>query len=304
MIISGFTFARNAVKLGYPVVESIQSILSVCDEFIVALGDGDSDDTTEEAIQAINNPKIRVVKTTWENIDTLRGSVYSVQTNIALNACRGDWCFYLQSDEVVHEKYLDAIGDCCLRHLNDSRIEGLLFRYKHFWGDYDHYMVNHKWYPREIRIVRNNIGVQSIGDAQSFRIGTRKCAVAPVPAEIYHYGYVRDPALMERRNKTIETTYHGAEAVEKKFRNRPEEFDYGSLAHLPVFRDSYPAVMKERIASMDWKHKLQYAGPSRVRHKHDRLKYRILTFLEQRILGGRQVGGYKNYVVVKKRKQV
>jgi hypothetical protein len=41
MKVAGFTFIRNAVKNDYPVVEAITSILSICDEFVVALGNSD-----------------------------------------------------------------------------------------------------------------------------------------------------------------------------------------------------------------------------------------------------------------------
>ena len=44
MKVSGFTFIRNAIKFDYPVVEAIKSILPVCDDFFVAVGN--SDDNT------------------------------------------------------------------------------------------------------------------------------------------------------------------------------------------------------------------------------------------------------------------
>jgi hypothetical protein len=59
MKVSGFTFVKNAVKYGYPVVESIKSILPIVDEFIVCLGD--SEDNTTELIKGINSPKIKII---------------------------------------------------------------------------------------------------------------------------------------------------------------------------------------------------------------------------------------------------
>ena len=56
MKVSGFTFLRNGVKLGYPFVESIRSVLPIVDEFIIALGP--SPDGTEEQIQAIGDPNV------------------------------------------------------------------------------------------------------------------------------------------------------------------------------------------------------------------------------------------------------
>ena len=38
MKVSGFTFIKNAEMLGYPFIESIQSVLPIVDEFIIAVG--------------------------------------------------------------------------------------------------------------------------------------------------------------------------------------------------------------------------------------------------------------------------
>lgn len=301
MKISGFSFARNADTLYYPVAESVRSILPICDEFVIAVGKGADGDRTRDRIEAIGDPKIRIIDTVWEAFDEHSGHIFSRQTDIALAACGGDWCFYLQSDEAVHEKYLPVIRSRCEELLDDASVEGLLFSYKHFWGDYDHFHINHKWYPREIRIIRNNIGVRSWLDAQSFRINGKKVHVADARAEIFHYGWVRPPALMQNKSKEMERAYRSDAATEAMFAGRPPLFDYGPLNKLAVFRESHPAVMRERIARMDWKNQLDYAGTSPARFNHDRLKYRVLTFLEQKILGGRRIGGFKNYKLLPNR---
>ena len=109
MKVGGFTFIRNAVINDYPVVEAITSILPVCDEFIVAIGN--CDDETESLINAINSPKIKIINTIWD--DSLRegGVVFAKQTDIAFNGLSPDvdWAFYIQGDECVHEKYLPLI---------------------------------------------------------------------------------------------------------------------------------------------------------------------------------------------------
>jgi glycosyltransferase involved in cell wall biosynthesis len=300
MSISGFSFARNADKLGYPVAESILSILPVCDEFVVAIGKGDADDKTRLLVESIGSEKIKIIDTEWTDRETLKNAIYSQQTNIALRECKGDWCFYIQADEVLHEKYLETIVRKCELYKNDPEIEGLLFAYRHFWGDYDHYQAGHAWYPNEIRIVRNGIGVESIGDAQSFRIDTRKLRVARAEATMFHYGYVRDSRLMQTRNVEIETTYRGKEETKKLFAKQPKLFDYGTLQNKYVFTGSHPAVLEKRIKSMNWKHLLQYSGKDMTHFHHDKVKYKILSFLEKTLLGGKQIGGYKNYILLKK----
>ena len=107
MKVSGFTFIRNGSVLGYPYLESIRSILPVVDEFIVNVGFS-SDDTLEQ-IKSIGDPKIRVVESAWNENMHDRGFVYAQQTMIAQFNCTGDWAFYIQGDEVVHEDDLPKI---------------------------------------------------------------------------------------------------------------------------------------------------------------------------------------------------
>lgn len=313
MKISGFTFIRNGEKLYYPFRESIESILPICDEFVVAIGKGDDDDHTREMIAAIGSPKIKIIDTVWDTEKWSGGSIYAAETDIALSHCTGDWCFYLQADEVIHEKDLEVIKRRCEQLLDDKRVAGLIFRYKHFWGDYEHYNQSHAWYPNEIRIIRNLPDIHSWVDAQSFRRfddykhphqteGTHKLRVARVDADIYHYGWVRPPRLMRTKQKVMNTAYWGNENTEKKFVEKTVDFDYGPLQKCDVFTGTHPAVMNEIIGKMDWKDQLQYSGdadPNREPHKHERFKYRFLTAIENNLLGGRGIGGFKNYDIVK-----
>jgi hypothetical protein len=295
MKISGFSFARNAETLGYPVAESIRSVLPLCDEFVIAVGKGDPADRTRNLVEEIGSPKVRIVDTEWTDRDRLKSLIYSRQTNIALSQCTGDWCFYIQADEVLHERYLPIIRARCEQLADDSRVEGLLFAYRHFWGDYRHYQDGHEWYPYEIRIVRNRIGVQSINDAQSFRRNDAKLHVAFANATMFHYGWVRHPSLMLRRNREVAVTYNGTDNA--KTATAPESFDFGPLDALPEFTDAHPTVLEKRIAALDWSHLLRRNGPPRTPRRS--IKHRILSAIEKRILGGKQLGGYRNYILMK-----
>ncbi|MEL6134555.1 MAG: hypothetical protein AAFR59_14440, partial [Bacteroidota bacterium] len=169
MRISGFSFAKNAVKLYFPLKQAIESILPIVDEFIVAIGDNDADDATRAEVESIGSPKIRIVDTVWDIEKYPRGTENAHQTDIAKSHCTGDWLFYLQADEVIHERYLPIIKKRCEDLLDDDEVEGLIFDYKHFWGDYDHYHLSHGWYKQEIRIIRNHPDIHSWESAQSFR---------------------------------------------------------------------------------------------------------------------------------------
>jgi hypothetical protein len=312
MNISGFSFVRNGVKLYYPVVEAIKSILPICKEFVIAVGAGDTDDNTRKRIDSIGDPKIKIIDTVWEEQYFKKGVINAMQTDIAQQKCTGDWLFYLQADEVVHEKYLTNIVNRCKELLDNPEVEGLLFRYKHFWGDYDHYHTGHGWYPREIRIIRNLKSIHSWQSAQSFRhfnpydnprqeYGTTKLKVAKVDAEIFHYGWVRPPHLMQNKRRALDSVHWGRKRAEDHYKDAPKYFDYGPLNRLSKFTETHPDVMQEMIAAMDWKDKLQYSGkpnPYRESHKHERMKYRIISKLEKYLLGNRQIGGFKNYKLI------
>ncbi|MBN1423451.1 hypothetical protein JXA88_02740 [Candidatus Fermentibacteria bacterium] len=313
MKISGFSFVRNGLKLYYPVVESILSVLPIVDEFVVAVGRGDPEDTTRDAIAAIESDKVRIIDTVWDEKLFEKGIINSVQTDIAKDACSGDWLLYLQADEVVHETYLPVIQQRCQELLGRHEVEGLLFRYTHFWGDYEHYHVSHGWYPHEIRIIRNRPDIHSWQSAQSFRRfdfyqgprqpkGHHKLKVAAVDAEIYHYGWVRPPHLMTSKSRALTTLHRGVAWRDRVPAEEERPFDYGPLDRLAVFTGAHPKVMAGMIGRMDWRDRLQYSGspdPRRVPHKHERAKYRFLTFLERRILRGRQIGGFHNYVLLR-----
>lgn len=288
MRISGFTFVRNAIDLYYPVVESITSILPICDEFIVAAGD--STDGTTELIRSIGDPKIKIIDTIWDRSQFVGGATNAQQTNIALNACTGDWAFYVQADEVVHEDDLPVLVESMRNALDDRRVEGLLFDYLHFYGDYDHCQISHGWYRREVRVVRAGIGVQSWRSAQGFRRNAEKLHVSASGGRIFHYGWVRPPQRMTRKTHSFVTLHRGQQAADASIPDRDSEFDYGRMYGRVPFTQSHPAVMRARIAAKDWE-----VRPGKSIQRHDKLSIRLLTFLEQRILGF-YLGENRNYI--------
>ncbi|MBI9072002.1 MAG: glycosyltransferase [Melioribacteraceae bacterium] len=314
MKISGFSFVRNGISLYYPIVEAVKSILPIVDEFVIAIGKSSEGDNTREQIAAINDPKIKIIDTVWEEKYFKRGIINSIQTDIAMKECTGDWLFYLQADEVVHEKYLNNIVKRCEELKDDDDVEGLLFRYKHFWGDYKHYHTGHGWYPNEIRIVKNKPEIHSWQSAQSFRkfeyydnprqeAGHSKLKVATVDAEVYHYGWVRPPHLMQNKKRALDSVHWGLNRAKDHYEKAPTEFDYGSLDLLGEFNDTHPEVMAEMISKFNWDEKLQLSGkPNKYRepHKHETMKYRFISFVEKYLNGGKNIGGFRNYILLDK----
>lgn len=311
MKISGFSMAKNAQKLGYPVKEAVLSLLPIVDEFVIAIGNCDNDDKTRSLIEEIHDDKIKIIDTVWNIEKYPRGMEHAHQTDLAKNACSGDWLFYIQADEIVHEKDHPEITKRCNELIDDLEVEGLLFNYIHFWGDYDHYHFSHGWYKNEIRIIRNNPDIHSWESAQSFRKiphfdgidyrvqeNTYKLKVARVNADIYHYGWVRPPSIMKRKSIAFATIHHGKSKVEKLIEKKYFEFDYGDLSKLQNFKGTHPRVMNNRISEFNWADQLNKSTKKRPKFKHEKFKYRFVTFLENKIFR-RPLFEFKNYIWVK-----
>lgn len=252
MKVSGFTFIRNAIKYDYPIKEAILSILPLCDEMIVAVGN--SDDETLALVESIS-PKIKIIHTTWDDSMREGGRVLAIETDKAFQAISkdSDWAFYIQGDEVMHEKYIDTVRNAMLNYKDDPSVEGLLFKYLHFYGSYDYVGESLRWYRREIRIVRNNPSIFSYRDAQGFRKRPNdKLQVKLIDAFVYHYGYVREPVAQQGKQRSFNKYWHDDKWIEKHVPD-VQEFDYAGIDALRLFKDSHPQVMQKRIDAMNWK---------------------------------------------------
>lgn len=289
MKVTGFSFVRNAIKFDYPVIEAISSVLPLCDEFIIAVGD--SEDATLDLVRAIASPKIKIIETVWD--DTLRegGRVLAVETDKAYAEISEDtdWAFYIQGDEVVHEKYHDNIREAMDRWKNDDRVEGLLFNYLHFYGSYDYVGDSRKWYKREIRIVKYHKMVTSFRDAQGFRKNNKLMKVKPVDAFVYHYGWVKPPQLQQAKQQHFNRLWHNDTWIEKNI-PKVDEFDYSKIDSLALFSGTHPAVMSERVGKQNWKFSFD---PTKKKFS---VRARFLYWLEKRT--GWRIGEYKNFRIV------
>jgi len=292
--VAGFSFIRNAVKYDYPIVEAITSVLPLCDVFVVAVGK--SEDETLQLIQQIGDPKIQILETEWD--DSLRegGRVLAEETNKAFQAIgqEFDWCFYIQGDEVVHEQDYPAIRSALDLYKNDLQTEGLLFKYRHFYGSYDYTGASRKWYRHEIRIIRNLKNIVSYRDAQGFRIWEnnrlRKLKVRSIDAAVYHYGWVKPPSQQMQKQLNFNKLWHPDEWVEEHI-GTDITYTYNETEPLVRFAGSHPVVMQPRIKAVNWQFS---ADPAKVRLN---FKEKISAWIEQ--LTGWRPGEYRNYQLLK-----
>jgi glycosyltransferase involved in cell wall biosynthesis len=268
MKVSGFTFIRNGEMLGYPFIESIQSVLPIVDEFIISVGE--SKDNTLKKIQAIKSTKIKIIETQWNDAMQDRGFVYAQQKMIAQYNCTGDWAFYLEGDEVLHEKDLDTIYDSMKKHLNNPEVEALYFDYYHFYGRPD--QVGIAGYKRAPRIIRNSIRNYSPDGLFFVVMDQNKKGRYPKAAHagchIYHYGHVKKIERNNEKNKQV-GQYWG--------NDNPDEFlTYSNIdsRELRPFTGSHPAIVEKwlkteaelefiinpnyKVTSRDKKHRIRF----------------------------------------------
>lgn len=288
MKVTGFSFIRNAIKNDYPISEAIRSILPLCDEFVVAVGK--SDDETLSLIQQIDSPKIRIIETVWDEAAREGGRAFALETDKAFQAISPDtdWAFYIQGDEAVHEKYHPAIRAAMEKYQHDEDVEGLLFKYLHFYGSYDYVASSRRWYRQEIRLLKFTPGVHSYKDAQGFRKNGRKIRVKPIEAYIYHYGWVKPPTGLGNKVRNFNQFYTD-EPWAKNEIPQNYAFDYGNADRLLKFTGTHPWVMQNRIEAVNWKFSFD---PTQFKRKMS-FRRRFLQKLED--WTGWRLGEYKNF---------
>ena len=289
MKVSGFTIVRNAIKYGYPVVESIKSILPLCYQMVVAIGN--SEDDTLSLIRNIDSGKIVIIETVWDNTINDGGRVLAIETNKAFDAIKDDfdWCFYIQADEVVHEKFHAIIGSEMEKWIDHPEVEGLLFNYLHFWGTFDYLGVGREWYRREIRVIRNDKRIRSYRDAQGFRIENKKLNVKHIEASIYHYGWVRPPEIVKSKMRNFNAFYYSGEKLEEKL-DKLTDFDYSAISAVSLFHGTHPKVMQDLMNRLNWhvqidERKIKFS-----------LKDYLLFWFEKKF--GYRLFEYKNYRII------
>jgi hypothetical protein len=284
--VSGVTIVKNAVKFDYPIVECINSILPLVDEYIISIGDGN--DETEALIKAIASPKIKIVHSVWDTSFNTGGTVLAVETDKALLHVnkKADWVFYLQADEVVHENDYPAIQQALLKYKSDENVDGLLFKYKHFYGTFDYIGDSRRWYNHEIRIIKNNPQIKSYRDAQGFKKNNQKLFVKLIDAYIYHYGWVRTPKAQQAKLANFYSYWNGGNQTQFE----EELFDYmKNVDSVAIYTGTHPKVMKHRIDN--WQYPIEW----NVKKKNLNFKDRILYYFEK--ITGYRPFAYKNYKI-------
>jgi len=287
-MLSGFTIVRNAVKLDFPIVPAIRSVLEVCDEVVVNVGK--SEDETRDLVTSIRDPRIRILDTEWDF--TKKNIMLSIETQRAMDACRGAWGIYIQADEVLHETGARILKEKVAEWDGDARVEGLLVKYQHFYGGFDQVATSRRWYRREVRCVRLGKDIRPYQGAQGFRVGPdyRKIRARATDAEMFHYGWARPAKAIKQKLEISKTIYPwGGDRFDK-------EQLRGHLEWIPLLRrfaGTHPAAVRDWIAPRAHDPE-RVIGPPRFKPEH--LRFYLSDWIE-RVTGARMFE-FRNYRLV------
>jgi hypothetical protein len=198
----------------------------------------EDDGTYQYLLNNLKDQKYIFLKSWWDPTITKSGLILSQQTNIALKACTGDYCQYIQGDECVHQDDLKDILNGVQAMEADRQVDGLIFNYLHFYGNVDTYKYIRSMYRREVRLIRNHKGIISWLDAQGFRnAGHTKIRARLIKARIFHYGWARAEKIMAKKVVIFDSLYHGDKVIKN------DEFKYLRDFGVRKFMDSHPKVM-------------------------------------------------------------
>ncbi|GAB4023760.1 MAG: hypothetical protein Fur0010_26970 [Bdellovibrio sp.] len=292
LYLSGFTFIKNGVTLGYPFVESIKSIAELCDEVIINVGFDDPnlshDDGTYALIVAeFSSPKFKILKNWWDPKVCKDGRILSQQTNLALKECRGKYCLYIQGDEVIHERDINVIQKSLVEMDANPQSEGLVFQYIHFYGNTNIIKQTRNVYRREVRLIRNHSKIVSWLDAQGFRHEDEsKIKCLETKARIFHYGWARKENIMNQKVKSFSKLYHG-----ENFENK--DFAYEKIWGLKPFHGDHPKVMNNWI-----KLHQNDLDLSKMPSKFKWSELRLMLSDSIEALTGFRIGEYKNFILL------
>lgn len=287
--ISGFTIVRNATELGYPFLESVRSALPLCDEFLINCGD--SSDNTEELCQQLVDDsagKVRFFRSTWSREGQSGGFQLKAQTDAALARCSSPWCLYIQADEVLHEADFQSVLASQSRAQAREDVDGVLFHYLHFYGDYSHQIVGRNWYRREVRLFKNFRGIQAFRDAQGFRRhNEKKLRVIQSDARVFHYGYVRTPRSLDIKSKHM-ALWWGTPPADSSTASEIKRH-----VGLRAFTASHPRTMDKRIQTSG-----ELVDPTKQRRYWDANEIKnAVTLLWESVVPYR-IGEFTNYEIV------
>jgi len=260
--ISGFTVARNVVRLGYPATQSIESVRPVCDEYILSYDPWSDDGTDEWARGIAQSLDLKLFENKWEVMsngqmwyDRARDiNEIARQTARAAEQCSYYWNLYVQLDEGLHEEDYDELVNFCSQLPKD--VSGVDFLRVCFYGDL--HTIRADWSSLCTRLVRkgtHNYLVPGGGMSSAALAGRHVQA----PVWLWHYVRMGDPMTIARRVRNLDTFYHDPATLTPEEELQPYDFKPREFDNTSTVESEKPREVKGDMRTYHGTHPLPFA---------------------------------------------
>lgn len=204
MLLSGIGKIFNRQKYTFPLKLSIEAILQVADQFVLAVCDDSEDDTIEycNTLQKSFNGKLKLIHSHWI-IDPAEGKFNMKRlADLAIENTDTEWFISVDMDEVYRTEELKKLKIILQNIPKDYG--GCAVSFVHHYIDPYHRIFG-KLYDRSARVGRKSMGWKSYDDGFGIT-GEGKVYMADVTCN--HYGFVRSAkSTIEKELNFQETLY-------------------------------------------------------------------------------------------------
>lgn len=254
--LAGTMFIRNGIQYDYCFIESIVSLLNLCDAVFVV--DAGSNDGTLEMLRLIDHPKFNLIERSEEEWHKQKGkgrSKLCYFTDIAIEAAQKEgyeYNFYCQADEVVHEKSFKHIRKACTLNWPGYMISRI-----NLWGSpYYQLDVTQDRLPCSNEVIRlAKTSYRSIGDAESLNVPEVSMYFIN-DIRMYHMGFVRDRERMIDKSINMQENIFEFDSHDPKLDVAPEfkpELWFDFKKDLKLINEPLPESVKDWAAKRVYK---------------------------------------------------
>ena len=260
--ISGFTVARNVVKLGYPASESIRSTRAVCDDYVLSYDPWTDDGTAEWAKEIAEELDLTLFERKWEMQES--GTMWydkerdineiARQTDAAAKQCKNSWNLYVQLDEGFHEDDHAAIQNIADTAPED--VTGIDFLRVCFYGDL--HTIRADWSTLCTRMVRQGTHEYLLpggGMSSAPKVGRH----VQIPEWMFHYVRIGDPEEIARRVRNLDTFYHDPATLIPEDELQPYDFKPREFDNTSTVEDRKPKDVEGDMRTYHGTHPLPFA---------------------------------------------